>query len=599
MVLSYTGSDVFAPLPVPLSLMILMRRSPPFRIPRTLLGPPFGAAWLFLSVALASVTAHAMEPLPPLERSDCRRVYFPLPAHLPGDTARAQQLLDSARQQAEQGADEAAFERLWQAHYADPSLAAARRMLALPRGRAALVDFVAPRHAPPALRWSRGRYLQAETPHFVIFSTATREQTAALAEDLERFYWIWTQVFFPLWQDREAIGGTFSGGAGLGTGNRRLQVILCRDRARYNRLLKPQVPGIEQSTGFYSDAMRATFVFAGPPHDPATRYHELTHQLIREATGSRLRGGRIAGDREDFWLVEGIAAYMESLRFAPTYALVGGWESPRLQYARHRWLVAGDTLRLEELVAEGRRSVQRRSDLPRWYSHVAAYTHWLLDHGDRSRQLAVFRRLAELYAIPAPALQTSSAELPISQASTAMLPFLRLDDQRLTPLDPQIPLARLCLARTEVTSRGLAQLGAQPELRWLDLSHLPIGNDVVRQLASQPQTLQQLSLEATAVDDGLADWLAQTDQLTELDLSLTAVTDRAVTRLAGELPLETLWLTGSRVGNGTLERAGEWEALEAIDVQRTAVEPAAVDRLRQLRPNLRINPLRLIAPSNP
>jgi hypothetical protein len=206
--------------------------------------------------------------------------------------------------------------------------------------------------------------------------------------------------------------------------------------------------------------------------------------------------------------------------------------------------------------------------------------------------------LASLYAVPAPDLDSAPETLPLEEASAAMRSCLRLDDTRLTPLDPAIPLRQLCLARTEVTPRGLAKLGEQTELRWLDLSHLPVGNDAVQQLAPQPQTLRQLSLEATAVDDGLADWLAQAEQLTELDLSLTTVTDRGLQRLAPGLPLETLWLTGSRVGNATLEQARGWDALEAIDVQRTAVERSAVDRLRQLRPNLQVNPLQLIAPSH-
>jgi hypothetical protein len=55
-------------------------------------------------------------------------------------------------------------------------------MLALPTGRASLVKFVAGRQAPPALRWPRGRYLQAETPHFA--TGKRRREALPTVEDL-------------------------------------------------------------------------------------------------------------------------------------------------------------------------------------------------------------------------------------------------------------------------------------------------------------------------------------------------------------------------------------------------------------------------------
>lgn len=561
--------------------------------------------WLLTTGQLAAAAPEAAAGWSTDERSDCRRVFFPLDPQTPGaDGASAADWLGRARRSAEAGNYAAAFVELMRAHHADPAEAEVRRMLALPPDAEVAISVRPGRAAPSVLRWRPGTYLQAQTPHFAIYSAADEARTRQVAAELERFYWIWAQVFFPLWEGRAQVREALRGGPAIGRSGRLLRVVLFADRDAYTAALRPHVPGIEQSTGFYSDPQRTTFLIHGATADDlATRHHELTHQLLREATGSQLRGRGMPGDGSDFWLVEGVACYMESLRFASTYGWVGGWESPRLQFARYRWLAGGDRLRLSEIADQGRLQVQQRSDLPRWYSYAAAYSHLLIDGGPAAQRDAMVGRLRQMYAAATLATERSAAKPPVldlTAASEAMPAFLNLDDAALQTPDPAVPLAAICLGRTAVTSAGLEKISPQARLDWLDLSHLEVDSRAVQRLLAGTARLQQLALEATAVDDAVAQVLVSAQQLRELDLSFTEITDVCVERLSDSASLETLWLTGTAVTDATVQRMIEdFPALQSADVQRTAVTPAAVAELKRARPNLRVNPLTLAAPSSP
>lgn len=541
-----------------------------------------------------SQSAHS-EELPPHDRPDCVRVYFPLAA-VPGDIQRSKQLFAEARTAAIAGEAESAFTKLWQAHHADPANAAVRRALALPPQKVTEPLVRPGRGAPPILAWRPRTYLQSETPHFVLYSTADRAMTIAVAERLERFYWVWSQVFFPLWEGRTDIRRGIQGSGGIGSGNDKLQVVLFRDFDSYVQNLQRHVPGVERSTGFYSDQQRCTFLFAGQGADPATWYHELTHQLLREATRSKLRVADRPGEAAEFWLIEGIASYMESVRFAPSYALVGGWESPRLQYARYRWLSAGDRMTLAELVPDGRQRVQQLEDIARWYAHAAAYTHLLMDNGLDDGRASVLAKLLELHDVPLLPGETTdqAAEIPVEAATQQMQNFLALDDERLFAPDPRIPLQSICLGHTRVTATGLGRIAPQTQLRWLNLSYLPVDTQEVRRLVADAAALDQLSLEKTNIDDRISALLAAAAKLTELDLSFTPVGDQAMQSLHADAPLETLFLTGTKVGDAAVTQITERKTLQQIDVQRSEVSEATLEELKRQHPNVTFNPLQLI-----
>ena len=218
-----------------------------------------------------------------------------------------------------------AYMKLWVAHHQDPGNLDVRRFLGLPIAEPFVFQARRGRTSPRWLGWQAGTFAQVETSHFSIYSTADENITRRVAEDLERCFWIWTQMFFPLWegsvqvssvlaeyQPSESIIDFLSAKRPRLSIRRRFQVVLLKDAEQYRQTLQSEDAGIEVSTGFYSDSLKTIFLYDDKQDASETRRHELTHQLFREATRSSL-GQASPGEAEGFWLVEGIAGYMESL----------------------------------------------------------------------------------------------------------------------------------------------------------------------------------------------------------------------------------------------------------------------------------------------
>ena len=508
----------------------------------------------------------------------------------------------------------AEYERLWQEFDADRSNNSIRSYLGLPLSNSAAnasslsnlvrIQVSRGRSAPNWLRWPRGSYRQLETPHFQIFSRANDDDAARqVAVDLEQTFWIWTQLFFPLWEGHHQVGlhlkdiqPSLSVSAQLAdrrvrlSTRRKMRVVLLRDAQQYAQTLGGSTAGIEQSTGFYGDARQTSFFYPSTSHDAAaTRRHEIVHQLFREATRSRDEISTPGSD-SDFWLIEGIAGYFESLTVQGGMAVLGGWDSPRLQFARFRFLGQRDRLPFSQLRLEGQLAVQKRADLARWYAAAIAQTHALMDGTSARSRRWVYGRLASLYQIQ---LEVPDAGLP-ADADANLEQFLTIDDTLVNANPPRDLISQLCLAGCQVSANGLRMLKPNSEFEWIDLSRLAVGSRELLALCPQPQRLTQLSLEATQVDDSIDAWISQSFHLQELDLSWTRCDDSTVANLAEHRNLKTLWLTGSQVTDESVKTLTQLRSLQSLDVQRTKISDSGVARLRRGLPGCKINPLTLV-----
>lgn len=497
-----------------------------------------------------------------------------------------------------------AYVRLWRAHHENPANPSIRRFLGLPLQSAFESSTRRGRAAPRWLGWRPGSYAQVDTPHFVIYSRADAAASKTVAEDLERSYWIWTQMFFPLWEGSAQVTAALKDvsadvpirtylqdrSARL-TARRKSRIVLFRDAREYASTLGNEIPGIERSTGFYSDEKQTTFLYGSATDDADTRRHEMVHQLFREATRSNL-GGSMPGEDSGFWLIEGIAGYFESLVIDGNAATIGGWDAPRLQFARYRMLVGGDRMPMEELITDGRLAAQQRHDIARWYAHAIAQTHRLLDGGHRRDRLWVYRELAEQYKIKTdlPEVEPANNDLQSMQA------FLKIDDAHLAANPPRRSLHQLCLAQCDITAAGLKQIPASPNLRWIDLARLPIDNDAIRRLVPEPTAVEQLTLEATRIDPELANWLGQAKRLRELDLSWTPMDDSVIASIKDAADLSVLWMTGTKISDESISIISGWKNLSSVDVQRSAITESGIRRLRESHPQIEINPLELRNP---
>ena len=505
----------------------------------------------------------------------------------------------------------AKYARLWKEHATAPENSRLRRLLGLPPSKG--VDPVTRKgvRAPSFLPWKPGSFETVTTPHFEILSRADSETNARIATDLERGYWIWTQVYFPFWKFSQGMGRvlhdwdvnesweTFSAKIPATmvcpTGPRH-RVVLEKDESTLKSLLvSPKISAgsaqtIAQATGFYSERLRTT-ILSGDG-DAATRRHEMAHQLFREATNNRLsRRNLDAGD--SFWLLEGIAGHFESLRLGTNWATLGGWDASRLQHARHRVLAVGQTIGLRQDIQGDRRRVQSKSDLAAWYAGAILHTHYLMDgNGFRDRG-DVMRMLADLYQVNLSFTETT----PRDVSHNELRDFLLLRDQSIPASGLITSNANqprdLCLTRCPISRDGVHRLGSVGQLRWLDVSGLPIEDATLKHLVATPTTLRHLNIEATQITNELLPWLAQASTIEEIDLSGTIVDD-ALAETIRELPqLQTVWLTGSRVGDATLNAIAELPSLHQVDVQKTAVSQSALAAFRKRRPEVELNPLQL------
>ncbi len=501
-----------------------------------------------------------------------------------------------------------AYMDTWKAHAANPADPSIRRFLGLPLDGMIEMKSTGGRSAPSWLGWQRGSYQQLESPQFMIYSRASDAETRQVAEDLQQCYWVWTQMFFPFWNERHRVSvalANWTPGSSIASllasnnarlaASRRMRIVLFRDRNEYVQFLLKQVPGVEQSTGFYSDENQTTFLFAGDRETTATRRHELTHQMFREATSSprRTPGARehwIPGDDSGFWLIEGIAGYFESLYLGERYATVGGWDSSRLQYSRYRTLVGGEFLPISELQPDGRTEAQRREDLATYYAHSIAHTHRLLDRGDVPDRCWIYNQLAEIYRLDAP---FKNVALP-SPTLTQMQSFLRVNDPQIIDNPPSPAMERLCLAGCEVTAKGLSVIKDSSQLDWLDLSkNRAIDSETLTRLLAKPFALRQLSLEATSVDNRIAVALKQATQLEEIDVSFTRVSDEFVEAILGCKNLTTLWLTKTEITDRAMDFIESMPNLDVLDVQQTHITDERLNEFRKKRPLVKLNPLEL------
>ena len=87
------------------------------------------------------------------------------------------------------------------------------------------------------------------------------------------------------------------------------QVVFFRDQSQYVAALQAAEPQIAKTLGYYSNSAKTAYFFAGDQQYAGTLFHEATHQLFREVRSGAIDPGR----KNNFWIVEAVACYMESL----------------------------------------------------------------------------------------------------------------------------------------------------------------------------------------------------------------------------------------------------------------------------------------------
>ena len=359
-------------------------------------------------------------------------------------------------------------------------------------------------------------YLLAETAHFKIGSTASKERTKRLAIQLELWNTVWRQLFFDYWGSKASLAKSFDGKQTLGIPGRKFQVFFFKNQQEYNEQLSQIVRGIGGSSGYYSNDLRTSFFYDGDESAEATWRHELTHQLFRESKG---RSPADAFQKNFVWLDEGVATYAESMVEFDNFVTIGGFEASRTQYARQRALLEQTSLPSAQLNAMSQLDWQSRSD-PFLYAQSAAIVDMLMNsqHGRHQHDLIdllkiVYRKQAN------PNSFNRKLKLSFEQVDQQFLQFLKIGGDKVSKfLSKPETRTYLILKGAVLTSEDYRALGKCVNLQVLDLSGQVLKAQDLKPLSNCP-ALQQLILSSCQFKPGALLTLSNLPGLIKLNLS--------------------------------------------------------------------------------
>jgi hypothetical protein len=210
-----------------------------------------------------------------------------------------------------------------------------------------------------------------ESPHFLLRSSATDAESAAVLAAVEQLHAAYARFF-----QAELAGRPVPG---------RMQLALYADRGEFQHHNTSK----GWAEAFYRHPVSHAYVARNVENPYHWMLHEVTHQLNRE----------LAGFRRVQWVEEGLASYFGTSRIVDGAMRVGDidpdtypvWWLPsaRLSGDFARDVQVGQVIPLRELMAGGGPGIDRNVNL--YYIHYWSLTHFLLEH-DGGRYAAGYRR---------------------------------------------------------------------------------------------------------------------------------------------------------------------------------------------------------------
>lgn len=376
-----------------------------------------------------------------------------------------------------------------------------------------------------------------DTEHFSITTNHSLEAGAALGSRLEELYQAWRILFADYYLQPNQLKLAFSKGS-LPESRRKFRVMYFQSETGFRQALARELPPDLKTTGVYLAKNKTAYFYHAEPEDHATQFHEITHQLFQEMLPRTVpEPGRDA----DFWLVEAIACYMESLQPQTprtagdvSYLTTGGVDAPRVQDARFYLLRQAFRVPLADVAPLGRMAFQRHPEVRKVYAQGGAMADMLMHANGGAFRPALCEMLTALYS----GRRASLTEL-LHESYPALddmyLKYSQVTDADLSACAGGDDVTYLALAGTEVTSAGLANIADWKSVRWIDLANTQVTDAGLSRLAELP-ALQELDLAGTAVTDAGLETLAGAAQLRKLTLTGTQVTDAGVARLKAARP---------------------------------------------------------------
>lgn len=271
-----------------------------------------------------------------------------------------------------------------------------------------------------------------ETEHFEIKTTVSRSIAVPLAERLEEFYAVWNFLFFPIMvSEKEAAAVVLGKKEYLGEKHK---VVLFRDRDEYLREILKVDPHGQISSGGYIPGKKTVYLYlpeeSNEDETPleVMAVHETAHQLFAE-TGMKRRSARRRidpGENGGYWIVEGIASYLETFQVTGRGSTVGGTHSYRLQRAKERADEPDGLLPIAELAGMGKKRFQQDPFPAKLYTESTGLVSFFLHAGGGKYREAFLDTLGALYqGIDTPGFLEERIGVPYSLLVPEFLDYLR------------------------------------------------------------------------------------------------------------------------------------------------------------------------------
>ena len=497
----------------------------------------------------------------------------------------AQQIYDLVSDAVASGDDALAVQLLFETICFDEEHQAASRQLGLATtGKRPKTNSVRRGRRPERrLQWPAAGYWEVKTPHFRIVSNDSEETTRALAVQLEVLYGVWQQLFFEGPKRRRSSDDPLV----VSNRNRdRHQVVLFGTREAYVTHVSQLDRRAPMTRGYYHAATKTAYFVGDPQRESSTWKHEATHQLCHELWPTN----RNAGIHRDFWVIEGIALYMESLQRCRRWWTVGGIEADRLQFARFRALRENFRVPIENLLEMGRDELQSEERIGAIYSQCAGLTHFFMNDHNGVHRRKFLQYLKNVYVTPRSKRSLlQEVDMTFAEIEGGYHDFLRVNDRQLQEIDPQASILNLCFIGGDISDDGLKSLPNFDNARWIDLFATHITDDGTIGL-SRASRLRQLNLENTPITDTTVERLAKSSELTILDLSRTQISDKCLPVIGTLSKLQSLWLTGTPVTDTGIRELANLSSLRHLELSGTNVSASARRQLKQALPHLKIEP---------
>lgn len=236
---------------------------------------------------------------------------------------------------------------------------------------------------------------EVKTDHYLIKTNVSLEKGVELGKALEDFYGVFNETFAGFFHTPEQLQNRFNETTrNLKIDAKQYVVHFYRTREEYVEKLRKYFPSIEQTNGVYMTSERIAHFYYDPDNDHSgTLFHEATHQLFFESFGNRT-----ICENHHFWIIEGIACYMESFHSKNGAFSLGDPNYIRFTGARRNLLENNFYVPLREFSGYGMLDFQTAPELKKIYTQAAGLARFFMHHENGRYRDALVTHLSQLYS---------------------------------------------------------------------------------------------------------------------------------------------------------------------------------------------------------